>query len=193
MNYSLSTLELELVCNAEILLTKNRVIDQVYRMFGALSEDYKTLTSSFILPPIEAINNPKISRGENYNGLPYVMLDYPRQFSRTDVFAVRTFFWWGNFFSLTIQLQGIYQARFADALQNAITKGELDRWYITLSDEKWQHHFNNDYFEPVNKEKNYYLTGLPFVKVVTKIPLEKWDDAYDYLFQSFLQIMKVLS
>jgi len=193
MHHSLLTSELELVCNAEILLTKNRVIEKVYRMFGALCEDYKMHTTAFTSPPVKTINNPKISRGENYNRLPYVMLDYPRQFSKTDVFAVRTFFWWGNFFSLTVQLQGSYQARFADALQDAITKGELSQWYITLSNEKWQHHFDNDYFEPINKEKNYNLTKLPFIKIVTKIPLQKWDNAYEYLFQSFLQIMKVLS
>lgn len=192
MHHSLSTSELELVCNAEILLAKNRVIEKVYQMFGALSEDYKMHIISFSLPD-KTVNNPKISRGEHYNGLPYVMLDYPRQFSKTDVFAVRTFFWWGNFFSITLQLQGIYQARFADAIQNAITKGQLEEWYITTLDEKWQNHFENDYYKPVNKEKNYYLTGLPFVKLVTKIPLEKWDDAYEYLFQNFLQIMKVLS
>ena len=191
MHHSLSTNELELVCNAEILLAKNRVIEKVYNMFGALCEDYKMQTNSFSLP-FDTVNNPKISRGENYNGLPYVMLDYPRQFSRTDVFAVRTFFWWGNFFSITLQLQGIYQTRFAGALQHAITQGLLDEWYITLSDEKWQHHFDNNYYEPINKEKKYYLTELAFIKVVTKIPLKEWDDAYEYLLRNFAQIMKVL-
>jgi len=188
---SLSITELELVCNAEILLAKNRVIDKVYQMFGALCEDYKMQTNAFSLP-FEVVYNPKISRGENYNGLPYVMLDYPRQFSRTDVFAIRTFFWWGHFFSITLQLQGAYQARFAGAIQNVITNGLLDEWYITLSDDKWQHHFDNNYYEPVKKEKDYNLTELAFIKVATKIPLDKWDDAYEYLLNNFLHITKVL-
>jgi hypothetical protein len=191
VHHSLSTAELELVCNAEILLAKNRVIEKVYQMFGALCEDYKMQTNAFSFP-FEVVNNPKISRGENYNGLPYVMLDYPRQFSKTDVFAIRTFFWWGHFFSLTLQLQGVYQTRFAGAVQNAINQGLLDEWFITLSDEKWQHHFDNNYYEPVKKEKNYNLTELAFIKVVTKIPLNKWDDAYEYLLNNFTQIMKVL-
>jgi hypothetical protein len=157
-----------------------------------LAEDYQIQASSVPLP-LETANTPKISRGENYNGLPYVMLDYPRQFSKTDVFAVRTFFWWGNFFSLTLQLQGIYQARFAEALQGAINEGQLQNWHITFSDEKWQHHFDNDYYRPIEKEKNYCLTELSFVKLVTKIPLEKWDDAYEYLLKNFIQMLKVLS
>lgn len=191
MYHSLSTTEIKLVCNPEILLAKNRVIEKVYKMFGALCEDYKMRAHTFSLPS-EVVNNPKISRGENYNGLPYVMLDYPRQFSRTDVFAFRTFFWWGNFFSLTLQLQGVYQIKFAGAIQTAINKGLLDDWHITLSNDKWQHHFDNNYYEPVKKENDYNLTELAFIKVVTKIPLNKWDDAYEFLLNNFLQIMKVL-
>jgi hypothetical protein len=190
--HSLSSYELQLACDAEILLAKNRVIETVYTMFGALAEDYKVQLGSFFLPSAIA-NTAKISRGENYNGLPYVMLDYPRQFGKTDVFAIRTFFWWGNFFSLTLQLQGVYQSRFAEALQNAISQEQLHDWYITLSDEKWQHHFDDGYYKAIEKEKNYYLTELPFIKVVTKIPLEKWDNAYEYLLRGFMQILKVLS
>ena len=49
--------------------------------------------------PVEFFDvSPKISRGEQYLGLPYVMLDYPRIFSKENVFAIRTFFWWGNYF-----------------------------------------------------------------------------------------------
>ncbi len=34
------------------------------------------------------------------------MLDYPRAFGRDSIFACRTFFWWGRFFSLTLHLAG---------------------------------------------------------------------------------------
>ena len=41
------------------------------------------------LPAEMLFHSPKISKGENYKGLPYVMLDYPRCFGKTDIFAIR--------------------------------------------------------------------------------------------------------
>ena len=51
-------------------------------------------------------STPKIAKGENYLQLPYVLLDYPRCFDKENIFAIRTMFWWGNFFSITLHLSG---------------------------------------------------------------------------------------
>ena len=68
------------------------------------------------LPAEVAEISPKISKGENYNGLPYVMFDYPRFFTKENVFAVRTFFWWANYFSVTLHLKGEYKEMFAETI-----------------------------------------------------------------------------
>ena len=113
-NVELSKNELELVTNSEFILTKNRIIEKVYNMFGALSETYKeTLNEHTALLPTEVFaSSPKIYKGENYLQLPYVMMDYPRIFLKDDVFAVRSFFWWGNYFSITLHLSGRYLQQF---------------------------------------------------------------------------------
>jgi hypothetical protein len=105
---ALSEKELELVCSTDWILTKHSVIEKVYRLFGSLAlsmqgfvEENKT-----ILPAIVSASNPKISRGENYLKFPYVMLDYPRHFTKEDSLAIRTLFWWGNFFSINLHLSG---------------------------------------------------------------------------------------
>ena len=54
---------------------------------------------------VDALNG-KIFRGENYRQLPYLVLDYPKHFSKESVLAFRTMLWWGNFFSCTLHLQG---------------------------------------------------------------------------------------
>jgi regulatory protein YycI of two-component signal transduction system YycFG len=81
METSLSTYEMQLVTDAALLLTKNKIINKVYSMFGDLSEEYKRSISENNINVINLVN-AKISKGENYQGLPYVMLDYPRQFSK---------------------------------------------------------------------------------------------------------------
>ena len=79
---SLSADELELVCNKDWILQKKIVIDKVYFLMGELSQKMQQhiAYNKSMLPSIVAESSPKISRGENYRGLPYVMLDYPRYF-----------------------------------------------------------------------------------------------------------------
>ena len=115
----LSADELQLVQNAQLLLTKNTIIEKVYALFGELASELQqsSIYATRNLPAELLTLGPKISRGEKYKGLPYVMLDYPRCFGKEDIFAVRTFFWWGNFFSVTLHLKGKYQQLFIPYLQ----------------------------------------------------------------------------
>jgi hypothetical protein len=116
---TLSPKELELVNNAGWILTKNAIIQKVYLMFGGLSEAYRAAIEKDAHITIEDIGprSPKISKGEQYEGLPWVMLDYPRNFSGQDAFGIRSFFWWGNFCSITLQLSGRFQEKYAPAIE----------------------------------------------------------------------------
>src|SRR5438105_15186190 len=104
----LSSKEMELVTNADWILTKNTIIEKTKILFGELQE---VMTSTF--NPVAANDYtrvpPKISKGENYRGLPYLILDYPRLFEKENILAIRTMFWWGNFFSITLHLAGSYK------------------------------------------------------------------------------------
>jgi uncharacterized protein (DUF1015 family) len=91
-NVSLSAFELQLVTDPVWILTKTQIIEKVYNLFGDVSQLYQQHQHMQQLPSALTALAPKISKGENYEGLPYVMLDYPRCFSREDVFAVRSFF-----------------------------------------------------------------------------------------------------
>ena len=86
-NVELSKTELELVTSSEVILTKNRIIEKVYALFGSLSEEYRKILAEYShnLPAEIFEKAPKIYRGENYMALPYVMLDYPRIFGKEEV------------------------------------------------------------------------------------------------------------
>jgi hypothetical protein len=186
-NVKLSKEELRLVTDAELILTKNRIIQKVYSLFGELSDEYKKQSSSL---PEEILSvPPKISKGENYNGLPWVMLDYPRKFSQTDVFAIRSFFWWGKFFSITLQLQGKYQEMYAASIADKLENKE--NWWICQNDDAWQHHFEPENYAPYSKADT--LHHVPFIKLAKKIPLQQWDNAVDFYKISFREIISLLS
>lgn len=187
-NVKLSKEELELVTDAGLILTKNRIIQKVYSLFGELSEDYKQLSSSF-LGEVSAIA-PKISKGENYLGLPWVMLDYPRLFSNTDVFAIRSFFWWGNFFSITVQLQGKYKTQYQRSIMQYTAKDPVN-WFICVSGDRWAHHFEKDNYIPYSPDTD--LEAFPFIKLAKKIPLQQWDNSFDFFSGTFRSFAGILS
>src|SRR5664279_575656 len=97
----LSEDELLLVQNAGIILTKNAIMQKAVSLFSLLAEGMKTESENAQLPVEVMVAMPKISKGEHYKGLPYVVLDYPRLFTQENIFAIRTLFWWGNYFSIT--------------------------------------------------------------------------------------------
>jgi len=125
-NVSLSAFEKQLVTDAGWILTKNKIIQKVLVLFGELNKAWLNNSILWQLPAALTEIPAKISRGENYEGLPYVMLDYPRCFGKEDVCAVRTFFWWGNFFSITLHLKGKYKLQIEQSIADAIQAGELN-------------------------------------------------------------------
>ena len=189
---SLSKEEYELVNDAQILLTKNEIIGKVYAMFGSLAEQYVAEVKDIL--PVDIIQkSPKISRGENYEGLPYVMLDYPRHFLKDDTFAIRTFFWWGNFFSITIQLSGISYQQLLPKLLEAAQKNLLDDWFVSVHENKWLHHFREtNYVVSSGNDLMNTLQQEDTLKLAKKIPLSEWDNVSIFLEENFTFLISIL-
>lgn len=194
----LSPDELLLVQNADMLLTKNIIIAKVYDLFGQLAaaaQEEINNTTGFI--PYEVlIHSPKISKGENYKGLPYVILDFPRSFSRENSFAIRTMFWWGNFFSTTLHLKGSYQQMFSSALiRNIIGLMNAD-FYISMGPDEWQHDFEEINYTPLKKLGKSMLidkfSNDSFIKLSVKLPLHEWREANEKLAGYFTLLIKAM-
>jgi len=135
---TLSSKELDLVCNIDWILTKHAIIQKVYALFGAESMILQQLVAQE-LPALEAIinaYNPKIAKGENYKQLPYVMLDYPRCFEKENTLAIRTMFWWGNYFSIHLQLEGIYKAAATEKLYGHFELLKEQGYAVCISNER---------------------------------------------------------
>ncbi|GEO11045.1 hypothetical protein [Segetibacter aerophilus] len=192
MATALTEYEMKLVTDQHLLLTKNKIIQKVCEFFGGLSELYKNVIIIESSPSLNLIT-PKISRGENYKGLPYVILDYPRQFGKVDVFAIRTFFWWGNFFSITLQLSGQYKNDYLPHIEKAIDEKLFESWYVGSSDDPWQHHFESDNYQPLQPEKKYDFEDYRYLKIAKKIPLDKWDEAETFFEENFKLLIKILA
>ena len=182
----LSEEELRLVADPGFILTKNAIIQKVYALFGELADDFRQVTG---LPEEVAGISPKISKGENFRGLPYVMLDYPRSFSAGDVLAVRCFFWWGNFFSITLQLKGIYREMSSSLIlrQYSFLSG-LD-YSLAISPDEWRHDFGEDNYRKIKDMDEHdfrlYVTTHPYIKIARIFPLSSWDTMREQFGKAF--------
>ena len=194
----LSTEEMQLVTNSDWILTKHRVIEKVYRLFGNLSvEMQSSLKKLQDTLPVEIVqSSPKISKGEQYKALPYVVLDYPRCFSKKDVFAVRTFFWWGNYFSISLHLKGKYLQQFAGKINQAIMNKQFEDYYVSLSGDEFSFDLHNQNYFLIDQGKSF-ASGKAiensFLKISNKVPLEQWNAAPDRLTAIFLHFINVMT
>lgn len=195
---TLSTKELELVCNTDWILTKHRIIEKVYHFFGEVSVNMKQFIDSSTnrLPKEVFDKNAKISKGENYRRLPYVMLDYPRHFSKESTLAIRTFFWWGNFFSINLQVSGEYKETVAPALLNQFLFLQEHNYSLCIHSDPWQHHFDEDNYVPIRNmtvaEFSTILSRESFIKIAKRISLQQWSTASIFIESSFKEMITLL-
>ncbi len=197
---TLSPKELELVNNADWILTKNHIIQKVNDLFSALANQYRLeypQHPAFADIPVFDIP-PKISKGEQYQLLPYLMLDFPRWFNDTDIFAIRTFFWWGNHCSIHLILKGQYLAKFGPSVDRYFQLYgkygvETKDWFIGVGQDPWQHHFDKSNYLSIQDWNGYSVTMLPFLKLAKKIPLEEWDDIELFMTNQFKKILTILT
>ena len=193
----LSPAEMQLMCNADVILTKNAVMQKTKALLEVVQQQQMVAQKEWetFLPAEVFRTPPKIARGENYEGLPWLMLDYPRLFTPTSTFAIRTFFWWGRFFSCTLQLSGLYKQQYQKKLQTAFNQ-LAPQHFIGSSTDAWQHHFRPDNYQPIGeigqKEWETFLRNGPHVKIATQIELTRWPHAADLLFAHWQQYLSLL-
>ncbi|MGN6493759.1 MAG: hypothetical protein ACTHLE_17280 [Agriterribacter sp.] len=192
----LSEDELRVALNAEFILTKNRIIQKVYELFGVLSSSYR-LQGERIFSFLPVLQHPKIARGESYHGLPYVMLDYPRYFSHSDILAIRTMFWWGNNIGITLHLKGRYHEMLGAAVSSELAQLKNEGWQLQVSNSEWQHHYAENTHVLLSEVNAEVLTNRiersSFVKLGNFLPLHRWNEAEEILLMKFGQLTNAVS
>lgn len=190
----LSPEEKALVLDPAWILTKRSVMEKAGALLGGVAERYQALmgqygTSAGPLGPI-AVRFPKLSRGENYRGLPYMILDYPAVFDKENVFAIRTMFWWGHYFSITLHLKGVYRERYLPALlENIPATGE---WHVAVSEDEWTHAVEEGTYvrwDGAGGVRGGHYPVLPYFKIASVLPLVHWDGAADWLEHRFGEVV----
>ncbi|QEH39630.1 hypothetical protein [Chitinophaga sp. XS-30] len=194
--YQLSQEERQIITDAEWLLRKNEVIQKVYHLFGAMHEALAAdpVISRF---PGDGAQPAKISRGEQYLGLPWVVLDYPRVFGKDNIFACRTFFWWGRFFSTTLHMAGAGLEPYRAVLTGKQHQLAADGWYICVQEDPWQHHFEPVNYQPVadisSEQWEELVQNRSFVKLAKRFDVLTWGKMISNAVAVYAALLDMLS
>ncbi len=169
--------ELAAAADKNIILTKRAVIVKASSLFSRLVPEINEILGSVVLPDKQVSSCvPKISKGENYRGFPYVILDHPASFKKGDIFAVRTMFLWGHYFSIHLHLSGIYKSKFEEQLMKNLF--HHPDFYIALGEKEWEHHFEESNYIAYAALSNTQLKNIrqnEFLKVALKYELHHWN------------------
>ena len=163
---SWSEKELRLVNHVELFECKPDILKKAENRFFALQKGLEkeiTPLSTNLPKNLDLLKN-QIARGENHNGFPFLSLDYPQNFSKTEMFTMRTLFWWGHYLGFSLILKGerltIYLERL---LENRKTEPFQDI-FVCLAPNPWEWELN---------EKNYSLVSKSnteeFQKTILKL------------------------
>jgi hypothetical protein len=208
-NLQLSAEEMRLVRDPGWILTKNSIIGKVVGMFAGLSEEWREAgvrmqDGAGMRQAAVPVTEPKISKGENYKGLPYVMLDYPRVFGKEDVMAVRTMFWWGHAFSVTLHLKGKYLDLFLPVIRERAVELSAAGFEVGIAEDEWEHAHTPETYRPFSAgpfsggplgqgpfgEEGHI--ALPFLKLSARCGLEHWNEAPLLLSGLYQTLIRVL-
>lgn len=195
INIRFSEEELRCMNDTGFLFTKRAVTDKLYHLFHKLAEVLKSSPAHrhFVFPAGTDFQTGKISRGENYKGLPYVMLDFPRLFEKDNVFAFRTMFWWGNYFSFTLHLKGGPLRLFRKALLRHIAAMKNNDLLIYTGDDEWEHDLSDKHYAKPGSGTVKTLRRRNFIKLCRKVKLQDYPRLFEKGIDTYELFLGLLS
>ena len=162
---SWSEKELRLVKHVELFECKPAILKKAENRFLALQRglEKEIIPLSPNLPKSLDLVKNQIARGENHNGFPFLSLDYPQNFSKTEMFTMRTLFWWGHYLGYSLILKGERLAIYSERLLENCKKDPFKDIFVCLAPNPWEWELN---------EKNYSLVSKANAEEFQKTILE---------------------
>jgi DNA mismatch repair ATPase MutS len=188
--------EMELVSSPDIILTKNAILQKIKSFFEEVQMKQQDVLKKYSsqLPEEVLKISPKISRGENYKGLPWLVLDNPRHFQHNNIFAIRTMFWWGNFFSITLHLSGNNKNDLLKNLTRNISELAKNDFYIYNETKEWEHDIDHSSYiklSAINKDElKKIFSANSFLKLAVKFTVESLEAVEDKLLRNYELLVK---
>jgi len=195
----LSKKELEVLGEVEFFQLKKSITTKIYSQLAALVQQLRA-EASFSKIPFPAgtdVTTGKISKGENYLGLPFILLDFPRRFTEENIFAYRTMVWWGNFISASLLLSGPVSVVARKNVLRQLRSLKGKDIFVCIHESPWHHHFHMENYIPLDilnkKEVEEALNEQSFLKLARKIPIRQIKKLQEFSLESFRIFSRLLT
>ena len=169
--------EIKLVNHVEVFQEKPAILKKIQNRLVYLQKELENeiVPMASALPNSLDITKNQIARGENHNGFPYVSLDYPQNFSKTEMFTMRTLFWWGHYLGFSLILKGKHLESYVHRLlQNKNTKPYKDI-YVSLTANPFEWELKETNFSLISESNAENLRktilGLGYLKIIRVFPV----------------------
>lgn len=191
---SLTNEEKEIFESPHFILLKNNIIQKSQQFLYHIQQALLPITTAHEALSFIPNQTPKISKGENYQGLPYQVLDYPALFQQDDIFAFRTIIWWGNEISFCLLVKGAYKNKYQSILREKID--QLPSFSLSLASTPWEHHFESGNYVPISQLSNTVITDTftnkNFIKIGKRYPITEWNNAYNCIVEDYKSLVSLL-
>jgi len=163
--------EIALLSNPTFFEQKRNATEKLKRLMEQLRLAFlEEIRPNDLLAPVATdFLKGQIAKGENYEGYPYVMLDFPKHFGKESIFTFRTLFWFGHALIFSVILAGThledYRKKFAGCYERLCEAGVQigigDVW-------DWRERASRQ----LSQENKGELLQLnqPFLKVMKRFP-----------------------
>jgi hypothetical protein len=143
----------------------------------------------------------QIAKGENHNGFPFISLDMPQKFSKTEMFTFRTLFWWGHYLGFSLILKGMEFNNFAKKLSERKDSELLMDIYFATSSNIWEWGKTKENFKLVSESSSVSIlqtvSKINYIKLIRFYPITDpsfdcldWEGAGAVTFENFMKIIK---
>ncbi|MBC8047336.1 MAG: hypothetical protein H7Y00_11115 [Fimbriimonadaceae bacterium] len=163
--------EKEILYDTEIFPLKRTATEKLYSIFGNLSTALKDtpIHKQFVFPPGTDTTTGKISKGENHLGYPYVILDFPKLFDKENLFAYRSMFWFGHYFSFSLLIGGDIMKQYTNHFFKNVESLHSSEIFFSIHQDPWGHTVKDPYYVLIDTLKTAQLKQMIFDNNYIKI------------------------
>ena len=128
-------------------------------------------------PPGTDLTKGQIARGENNKGFPFLSLDIPQKFSKTEFFTYRTLFWWGHYLGFSLILKGPDLDTYLNRLKEYRQDAACENVYLSQHASPWEWEFSKKHFAKVSElsknEIQEVADRLQYLKLMRFFPVSE--------------------
>ncbi|MGV7220757.1 MAG: hypothetical protein ACQ9MH_04440 [Nitrospinales bacterium] len=172
-----STKEIEMINVVDVFNYKPTIIKKAEHNLTLLKNMLVAEISSNndLIPEAADITKGQIAKGENNKGFPFISLDMPQQFSKTEMFTYRTLFWWGHYLGFSFIIKGENLQEYIDRLISRKETPTVADIYFSCNPSPWEWEWTDENFKAISitpeEEIRQVVNTIQYLKLCRFYPL----------------------